>query len=40
MPGAFFIFHGEVLRSYRHQSVADRADFLALVAQQDYPIAS
>ena len=40
MPGAFYIFHGEVLRSYRHQSVADRADLLALVAQQDYPIAS
>ena len=40
MPGAFFIFHGEVLRSYRHQSVADKADLLALVAQQDYPIAS
>ena len=40
MPGAFFIFHGEVLRSYRHQSLADRPDLLALVAQQDYPIAS
>ena len=40
MPGAFFIFHGEVLRSYRHQSPADRADLLALVTQQDYPIAS
>ena len=40
MPGAFYIFHGEVLRSYRHQSVADRVDLLALVAQQDYPIAS
>ena len=40
LPGAFFIFHGEVLRSYRHQSPADRVDLLALVAQQDYPIAS
>lgn len=40
MPGAFFIFHGAVLRSYRQQSVADRADLLALVTQQDYPIAS
>jgi hypothetical protein len=40
MPGAFFVFHGEVLRSYRHKSVADRTDLLALVAQQDYPIAS
>jgi peroxiredoxin len=40
MPGVFFVFHGEVLRSYRHQSVADRPDFVALVSQQDYPIAS
>lgn len=40
MPGAFFVFHGEVLRSYRHQSLADRVDLLALVSQQDYPIAS
>jgi peroxiredoxin len=40
MPGVFFVFHGEVLRSYRHQSVADRVDLLALVSQQDYPIAS
>ena len=40
MPGAFFIFHSEILRSYRHQTPADRVDLLALVAQQDYPIAS
>jgi peroxiredoxin len=40
MPGAFLVFHGEVLKSYKHQSAADRADFVALVAQQDYPIAS
>ena len=40
MPGAFLVFHGEVLKSYQHQSAADRADFVALVSQQDYPIAS
>jgi peroxiredoxin len=31
MPGVFLLFHGEVLRSYRHQSAADRPDYLALV---------
>lgn len=31
MPGAFLLFHGEVLRSYRHQSAADRPDYMALV---------
>lgn len=27
MPGVFMIFHGQVIRSYRHQSVADRPDY-------------
>jgi len=31
MPGAFLLFHGEVVRSYRHQSAADRPDYMALV---------
>lgn len=31
MPGVFLLFHGEVLRSYRHQSAADRPDYVALV---------
>jgi len=30
MPGVFLIFHGEVLRSYRHQSAADRPDYVRL----------
>lgn len=30
MPGVFLIFHGEVLSSYRHQSIADRPDFLGI----------
>jgi peroxiredoxin len=40
MPGVFLVFHGEVIKSYQHQSAADKADFVSLVAQQDYPIAS
>jgi hypothetical protein len=32
MPGVFLIYHGEVIRSYRHQSAADRPDYLALSA--------
>jgi peroxiredoxin len=31
MPGVFLLFHGEVLRSYRHQSAAERPDYLAIV---------
>lgn len=30
MPGVFLLYQGEVLRSYRHQSPADRPDYLAL----------
>lgn len=36
MPGVFLIFHGEILRSYRHQSAADRPDYLALVTGRGY----
>lgn len=28
MPGIFLLFHGQVLRGYRHQSVADRPDYV------------
>ena len=31
MPGVFLVFHGEVLRSYRHQSVADRPQYSQFV---------
>jgi peroxiredoxin len=31
MPGIFLIFHGEVLRSFRHQSAADRPDYVRFV---------
>ena len=27
MPGVFLVYHGEVLRSYRHQSAADRPQY-------------
>lgn len=36
MPGVFLIFHGEVLRSYRHQSAADRPNYVALVTGREY----
>lgn len=36
MPGVFLLFHGEILRSYRHQSAADRPDYLALVTGKNY----
>jgi peroxiredoxin len=32
MPGVFLVYHGEVIRCYRHQSAADRPDYLALAA--------
>jgi peroxiredoxin len=32
MPGIFLIYHGEVLRSYRHQSVADRPQYTRFAA--------
>jgi len=28
MPGVFLIFHGQILRSWRHQSAADRPDYV------------
>lgn len=33
MPGVFLVFHGEVLKSYRHQSAADRPDYVSLVSE-------
>lgn len=33
MPGVFLVFHGEVIKSYRHQSAADRPDYVALVSE-------
>ena len=33
MPGVFLVFHGEILRSYRHQSAADRPNYADFVRQ-------
>jgi peroxiredoxin len=37
MPGVFVLFHGIVLRSYRHQSAADRPDYLEMTALESFP---
>ncbi len=37
MPGIFLIFHGEVLRSYRHQTAADRPDYMNLADAEQFP---
>lgn len=37
MPGVFLIFHGTVLKSYRHQSAADRPDYPALTSMDSFP---
>jgi peroxiredoxin len=37
MPGVFLLFHGEILRSYRHQSAADRPDYLDLTSLELVP---
>jgi hypothetical protein len=28
MPGVFLLFHGTILRCYRHQSAADRPNYV------------
>jgi hypothetical protein len=33
MPGMFLIFHGQVLRSYRHQCIADRPDYVRFTTE-------
>lgn len=30
MPGVFLLYHGEILRAYRHHSAADRPDYVEL----------
>jgi hypothetical protein len=37
MPGIFLLFHGEVLRSYRHQTAADRPDYVDLAEAEQFP---
>ncbi|MEO6445139.1 MAG: SelL-related redox protein [Gemmatimonadaceae bacterium] len=41
MPGAFVVSHGRILRAFRHESVADRPDYVALARGEcDRPFAS
>lgn len=37
MPGVFLLFHGQVIGSYRHQSIADRPNYQAMVATAGAP---
>lgn len=36
MPGAFLLYYGQLVRCYRHQSPADRPDYIALVTGASY----
>ena len=36
LPGAFLLYYGELLRCYRHQSISDRPDYVALVNGDSY----
>jgi peroxiredoxin len=36
MPGAFLLYYGQLVRCYRHQSPADRPDYLELVMGTSY----
>lgn len=40
MPGVFLLYHGTVLRSYRHQSAADRPNYSQLVDPQSLEMQS
>lgn len=33
MPGVFMLFHGQILRAYRHQSVADRPNYVRFLTE-------
>jgi hypothetical protein len=37
MPGVFLLFHGEVIRSYRHQSAADRPSYRKIIGEDLLP---
>lgn len=36
LPGAFLLYYGQLVRCYRHQSIADRPDYVALVTGHSY----
>lgn len=37
MPGVFMVYHGQVIRSFRHQSIADRPNYRALASASSQP---
>lgn len=37
MPGVFLLYHGEVIRSFRHHSIADRPDYAAMAQGETFP---
>lgn len=37
MPGVFLLFHGEILRTYVHQSASDRPDYAELASPVSHP---
>jgi hypothetical protein len=36
MPGVFMVYHGQVIRSFRHRSIADRPNYRAIASQPEY----
>jgi peroxiredoxin len=40
MPGVFLLYHGTVLRSYRHQNASDRPQYAHLVASESFELQS
>ena len=37
MPGVFMMFHGQILRGYRHQSIADRPNYVRILTDDAFP---
>jgi peroxiredoxin len=38
MPGAFVIFHGHIIRAFRHRTAADRPNYAALLGDTPLPV--
>jgi hypothetical protein len=32
MPGVFLVYRGQIIRSFRHKTIADRPDYVALAS--------
>ncbi|MBY0503784.1 MAG: redoxin domain-containing protein [Bryobacteraceae bacterium] len=37
MPGVFMVYHGQVIRSFRHQKISDRPDYRSLADEGSQP---